>query len=227
MYQYEFFNDSVRLKQWRPRHVSLIEHEVLGRARRGDPAAFKEIVSEYQARIYRTVVGITGDPEDARDVTQEVFLKAFEALGSFKGDSSLHTWLYRIAVNLCIDQLRSRRKRVLIADLTGAEEEEPPAHEKLPDAGAEDPLAGIIRREKARLIERALLAVSPDHRSIIILREVEDLSYEEIAAVLGIGLGTVMSRLHYARARLRAVLESFVKEGEGSHAEAIRFFEPV
>ena len=207
--------------------MSVDEKSVLVRARRGEPAAFREIVAEYQARIFRTVVGMTGDPEEARDVTQEVFLKAFEALGAFKGDSSLHTWLYRIAVNLCIDQLRSRRKRVHITDLQGAGEDEAPAHEKLPDTGSEDPLAGAIRREKAALLERALQALSPDHRSIILLREVEGLSYEEIASVLGIGLGTVMSRLHYARLKLRAALESFVKEGEGSHEEAVRFFEPV
>ena len=114
-----------------------------------------------------------------------------------------------------------------IADLGQAGEDEAPAHEKLPDAGAEDPLAGALRREKADLIERALQSISPEHRSIIVLREVEGLSYDEIAAVLKIGLGTVMSRLHYARARLRTALESFVKEGEGPHEEAIRVFEPI
>jgi len=207
--------------------VSVDEQALLGRARRGETAAFREIVEVYQGRIYRTVVGMTGDPEDARDVTQEVFLKAFEAIGAFKGDSSLHTWLYRIAVNLCIDQLRGRRKRVLLTDLHAGEDDDGPEHEKLPDAGGVDPLEGALRHEKADRIGAALGALSADHRSIIILREVEGLSYDEIAKVLGIGLGTVMSRLHYARARLRGALEAFVKEGEGSHEETVRFFEPA
>ncbi|MBI5526958.1 MAG: sigma-70 family RNA polymerase sigma factor [Deltaproteobacteria bacterium] len=203
------------------------EERLVGRARRGEPAAFREIVESFQGRILRTVAGITGDREEARDLTQEAFLKAFEALDAFKGGSSLHTWLYRIAVNLCIDQLRGRRKRPLLFDLYDPACEESPAHERMPDSGVEDPLENTLRREKAVAIQGALDQLSPDHRAIIILREVEGLSYEEIASVLGIGLGTVMSRLYYARAHLRDALASYVREGEGSDEETIRVLQPV
>jgi RNA polymerase sigma-70 factor (ECF subfamily) len=203
------------------------EAVLIDRARRGEPAAFRKIVESFQGRIFRTVAGMTGDREEARDLTQEAFLKAFEALDAFKGGSSLHTWLYRIAVNLCIDQLRGRRKRPLLFDPGDTCAEEGQAHERVPDPGAEDPLENALRREKAAAIQGALERLSPDHRAIIILREVEGLSYEEIAAVLRIGLGTVMSRLHYARAHLKDALASYVREGEGGDEETIRVLQPV
>lgn len=189
------------------------ELRLIQRLKRGDPAAYREFVERHQARVYRTVASITGNREDARDITQEVFLKAFEAIGQFRGGSTINTWLHRISVNLCIDQIRTRKKWNQGNEYDFGDEFEDKTA-SIPDTG-EDPLDTALKDETSTKVQGALQALSEDHRTILILREVEGMPYEEIAEVLGVGTGTVMSRLHYARSSLKKKMLSIAREEEG------------
>jgi RNA polymerase sigma-70 factor (ECF subfamily) len=154
---------------------------------------FAQIVRQHQARILRLALGMLRDPDAADDVAQETFLRAFRFYRSFRNDSALFTWLYRIAVNLCIDAQRKARLRP-----SAALEE---AEERVDPAPGPHGIAEI--RELARHTEQALEMLSPNHKAILLLREVEGLSYEELARVLRIPKGTVMSRLFHARINLQ------------------------
>ncbi|MFA6033727.1 MAG: sigma-70 family RNA polymerase sigma factor [Myxococcota bacterium] len=202
------------------------EHRLFERLRRGDPAAYREFVDAHQSRVYRTVVSMIGNREDARDVTQEVFLKAFEAVGSFRGGSSASTWLYRIAVNMCIDQMRSRRSKAQALEVDMVSEEGEDETGRLP-SDDEDPLEDALRKETQKRIVEAMDDLSEEHRTVIVLREVEGMAYDEIAEVLGIGVGTVMSRLHYARGRMKKKLRSFVGESEDRDEDAGNIYDSV
>ncbi|MED5372346.1 MAG: sigma-70 family RNA polymerase sigma factor [Myxococcota bacterium] len=172
----------------------------------GDSAAYRSLVERYQRRIYAMVTGMVRDKEDARDLTQEAFIKAFKNLERFRKDSSFYTWLYRIAMNLAIDHLRKHGKRkhaefdeqIATRDGEGAIDER---HRSL------DPSKELQRKRLGDRIFNALDQLSPDHRQIVVLREVEGLSYKEIGEVLEIPEGTVMSRLFYARRKLQEMLQ--------------------
>lgn len=183
--------------------------ELVQRTRQGDRDAFRELVERYQRKVAALALGMLRNHEDALDVVQETFTKAYQSLERFKGDSSFYTWVYRIAVNLCIDHQRREGKMpqvpVETRDGTGDRGEEfGGILDELPQR--EDPFQNASNAEIGREISAAISELTPEHRAVILLREVDGLSYEEISRVLDCPKGTVMSRLHYARRQLQARL---------------------
>jgi len=174
------------------RHLD--ESECIARAQRGDVLAFSELVSRHQDRIYRFLARLTRSPDDALDLTQETFLNAYQAMGRWRPQARFSTWLFQIARNLAFDQLRRSRRVEFVA----LEEEQASG---IQDAGP-TPEAALQTTQRLHALERALARLPAEHREILLLREIEDLGYEDIAAVLGIHLGTVKSRLARARAGL-------------------------
>jgi len=189
--------------------ANLPDAEVIDRARRGDHDAFRILVERYQERAYRLALRVTRDEELARDVVQEGFLKVYRSLDRFEGRSSFYTWLYRVMMNLCLDaKRRDRRDRHVewedgapMAADPGAADAANEVHQEL--SGAE---GSLERAELRSLVARAIEQLPDDARQTLLLREVEGLSYAEIAECLGVPKGTVMSRLHHARRRVRDLL---------------------
>ncbi len=178
--------------------------ELVRAARAGDSAAFATLVGRYETRLARLVRGMVPE-SDTEDVTQEAFLKAYRKLGNFDGRSSFYTWLYRIAANTAMDWRKKERHR-RHAPLP----EGPEGEDAVPAAGAGPELA-TTRRELARRIDEAIAALPARHHEILVLREIEGLSYEEIAERLGTSRGTVESRLFRARERLRERLAAWME----------------
>jgi RNA polymerase sigma-70 factor (ECF subfamily) len=179
------------------------DREAVGRVQAGDADAFEPLVEKYKRKVFRLAYQVLRDQEEALDVAQEAFVKAFRALPAFKGDSAFYTWLFRITMNVALDR---RRQRAARARSLGAEDVPPEEWERTAvstDPDPEDVATGVERRERIR---KGLDSLSEHHRAIIILSDVEGLQYREIAEVLGIPMGTVMSRLHHARRRLREIL---------------------
>ena len=173
------------------------------RCRAGDVAAFEPLVEKYRQRVYRLAFNVLRDTEEALDAAQEAFIRAYQALPSFRGQSAFYTWLFRITMNVASDRVRQRAARGRAFGTERVEEEE--WERTLVDRG-EAPDASAARAEERRRIQRALESLPEHHRAIIMLSDLEGLSYREIAEVLGIPMGTVMSRLHNARKRLRQAL---------------------
>lgn len=171
----------------------------------GDTDAFRQIVERYQSKVYNLALRMTGNPEDALDAAQESFMRVFRSLSTFKGDSTFSTWLYRIANNIVLDELRKRRRRPLVVMSTDAfvagEEGEHPLEFSGP--ASQQPEEQVVWAERRREIEQALQSISPEHRHILLLRDVEGFSYEEIAEMLNLNPGTVKSRLNRARLAVR------------------------
>ncbi len=183
--------------------------ELVQQARTGDRDAFRELVERYQRKIAALALGMLRNHEDALDVVQETFTKAYQNLDRFKGDAAFYTWVYRIAYNLCVDQQRRAAKDPQLT--LDAEEDGRPAHplpagDPLPD----EPFARARDAEIARRVRVAIGDLTPDHRAVILLRELEGLSYAEISQVLDCPKGTVMSRLHYARRQLQQRLRELL-----------------
>jgi RNA polymerase sigma-70 factor (ECF subfamily) len=193
--------------------VERTEWDLVRLAGSGDKEAFRELVERYQRRVLAVVMGMLHDREAALEVTQETFIKAFRSIGRFKGDASFYTWIYRIAVNLAIDHQRREWRRP-IGESTRNTGSDGQSEDLLDRIGDEDPRADPFEATKdAQLRARVLEAIeelTPDHKAVILLRELEGLSYEEISRVMQCSKGTVMSRLHYARKKLQARLKEFV-----------------
>lgn len=183
------------------------EAALVGRARGGDEAAFEELVRRHEGEVYRLCRRMLGSREDALDAAQDTFVRVFRALPKFRGEASFRTWLYGIALNVCRNALASAPRRAaarslpLDADPDG--EDQPLV---LPD-GRGDPERSAYGRQLGEALERALARLSREHREVLLLRQMEALEYEEMAAVLGCRLGTVKSRLARARAALLAELK--------------------
>ncbi len=175
------------------------ERELIERAQRGEKDAFQDLMVPYQWKIYSLLYGMVWDREDALELTQEVFIKAYRSIRGFRMASSFYTWLYRIAVNLALD---FRRKRISNPETPGVAD--PPSSGGRPDSS-------LLRKELNEHIRMNMATLPPQHRAIFLLREVEGLTYKEIARVMGCRLGTVMSRLHYAREGMRQALTPYVK----------------
>jgi RNA polymerase sigma-70 factor (ECF subfamily) len=189
--------------------VHPVDGELVARAQSGDRDAVQELLQTYERRVLSVLLGMVRNPEDARELLQETFVRAFRSLDSFKGDSSFYTWLYRIAMNLAIDHQRrgSKRPSVQFDETIGVEEEAVGAG----SAGLGlDPFVNVRSRELGKRIFEAIESLTPDHRAVILLREIDGLSYEEISDVLQCSLGTVMSRLHYARKKLQTRLKEML-----------------
>lgn len=179
------------------------EADLIARAITGDDDAFGELVQPYEAKVYNLAFRMCGNREDAFDLAQEAFLKVFRALGRFKGDSLFSTWLYRIVSNTCLDQFRRQRRASVATSLDGPIETEAGSLQReLADPTCE-PEEMAVRSETAAEIQAAIGSLPPDHRLAILLRDVQGLSYEEVALAMSCNLGTVKSRISRARAVLR------------------------
>lgn len=185
------------------------------RAQRGDKQAFRQLVERHQRRAFAIAIGLVRDENDAREIVQEAFLRVFRSLDKFQGGSSFFTWLYRIVVNLAIDLMRkpARREAELFDNPPPPDEAEPlPFIARLEGA---DPLRSLERRHIAKRISEALDALPPYHRSVILMREVEGMSYQEMAEAMQVSKGTIMSRLFHARQKLQRALADCFREHEG------------
>jgi RNA polymerase sigma factor RpoE len=186
------------------------EMELVERARQGDTAAYDDLVRRYQERIYATVYHMTSNHEDANDLAQESFIKAYQALKSFKGGSSFYTWIYRIAVNKTINFLKQRKNRAHMSlnDLDFNAEHDPDLVALVSD---KTPRRDIGLSELQEKLNAALLKLSEHHRLVVTLHDVQGLSHEEIAQIMDCNIGTVRSRLFYARQQLQAYLSDYLK----------------
>lgn len=174
------------------------EKVLLQRAKKGEMAAFESLVTAYERRVYSLALRSTGSEADAADITQEVFLRAYRSLDTFRGESGFSTWLYRITVNLCVDLARKNNPAGSLDDEQALEAPE--------TRGAYQPETALANSELRRELDAALSLVSEEHRKIVILRDVAGMSYADIAAALELEEGTVKSRLARARAALRKIL---------------------
>jgi RNA polymerase sigma-70 factor (ECF subfamily) len=190
------------------------DHEAVARAQEGDQEAFRVLVERYQGRIHSLARRILRDDEQARDAVQDAFLKAYTNLARFEGRSSFYTWLYRLTTNLCLDTRRRDHsdrivatpepgdlERIATVESRPADEQHWRSHEETPDEAAG-------RSELRAAVARAIAELPEAARETLVLREVDGLSYSEIAEALDIPKGTVMSRLHYARRRVQEILRS-------------------
>lgn len=187
------------------------------RVRDGDQRAFKLLVERYQRKVYAVALGMLKDKEEAMDVSQEAFVKVYKYLDHFKGDSSFYTWLYRITVNICIDVMRRKGS-------SGGQTEEfdesiatDLGEARIGALGSRlgtNPQKSALRRELAEKIQEALASVPEKHRAILLLREVEGMSYEDLSRTLDIPKGTVMSRLFHARAKVQKILSEYLELDE-------------
>lgn len=179
------------------------DSELIARVVKGDGAAFGLIVERYQDRLANAVCRLVGSTEDARDVLQDTFVKAYENLDGFRGGSSLYTWLFRIAVNT---SLSHRRKRKWMPVAAGADAEEGGTAREWADPSAPDPADPLEAAETGALVQEALSALDDEHRTVVVLRDIQHCDYQEISEILEIPTGTVKSRLHRARLMLREKL---------------------
>ena len=171
----------------------------------GRSAAFGELVVRHQDRLFNAVFRVLDNADDAADVVQEAFINAYQSLRSFKGDSEFFTWLYRIAFNAAISL---KRKKKAIASLDVRSDERAGVAEPIDPSGYGQPGIALERSEDQAQLRAALDRLSPEHRAVLVLKEIEGHKYEEIADVLDVPVGTVRSRLHRARLELRAALET-------------------
>src|SRR5690242_8634360 len=187
-----------------------LEGDLVRRARNGDLDAYDELVERYQERIYATIYHMTSNHEDANDLAQESFIKAFQALKSFKGGSSFYTWLYRIAVNKTINFLKQRKNRTHMSlnDIDFNAEHDP---DMVALISEQTPRRAAGLSELQEKLNAALLKLSEPHRLVVVLHDVQGLSHEEIANVMDCNVGTVRSRLFYARQQLQGFLADYLK----------------
>jgi RNA polymerase sigma-70 factor (ECF subfamily) len=174
--------------------------ELIRRSQAGDTEAFGQLVTKYHAKIFTMVYGMVRNDHDTWDLAQEVFLKAWWSIHRFEGRSSFHTWLYRLTMNVTICSLRRKGRR-----------EEVELNDAIPSS-LPGPGVSCQRTEIRERVTAAISKLSPEHRAVIVLKELEDLQYHEIAEVLKLSVGTVMSRLFYARKKLQCLLRPVYKQ---------------
>jgi RNA polymerase sigma-70 factor (ECF subfamily) len=188
------------------------DRTLIARCLQGRVEAFGELVRRYQDRLYNSVYRFLGNAEDARDVVQEAFLSAFRALRKFRGRSRFFTWLYRIALNHAVDL---KRRGKFLRPLSEASSDRP-GHEPADRSVLTNPAWHLDRLEEDERLQQALARLSEEFRLVLILRDIEEMSYDQIAEVLAIPVGTVRSRLHRARLELRRLLEEMEKDSASS-----------
>jgi RNA polymerase sigma-70 factor (ECF subfamily) len=188
------------------------DRELILRAQRGDGPAFTELVQRHQRRAFSIALGLVRDEEDASEIVQEAFVRVYRGLEAFNGAASFFTWLYRIVKNLSIDLMRRPAWQRELSDELAGEQVDGLFLARIDGADPEDTLS---RRELASVVGRAIEALPPYHRAVILMREVEGMSYEEMAVAAGVSKGTIMSRLFHARKKLqRALAECYVERTE-------------
>ena len=193
----------------------LFENEIIRSVLRGNVNDFEKLVTAYDKNGYNIALRMVGDPEDAADMTQETFIKAYRALSSFRGDSKFSSWLYRIASNVCLDFLRSRSRHPQVSLSTVDEDDR--ATFELPDM-RQNPEEQLMKKLGMEAVRRGLEQLPEQQRQILVLRELGGLSYAELAQTLGLEEGTVKSRIFRARKRLCALLlcDGNISDGEAS-----------
>ena len=208
----EAANIDTRRRQASRDHLSMGDAALVERYLQGDSAALERLVVKYQNRIYNVVLKICADPDDAAELTQETFVKVIQNLHRFEGRSGFYTWAFRIAVNLTLNYCR-RNARLAVRSLD-AEQQQYDSQERqvlkdyLSDDSSPDAAVVVQRKELYEIAAKALMRLDEAQRAVVILRDIEDMSYARIAEVLDIELGTVRSRLSRGRSKLREVLEA-------------------
>jgi RNA polymerase sigma-70 factor (ECF subfamily) len=191
------------------------EAQFIARLVARDESAFNELVLAYERRVFALVFRMLGNRHEAEDLAQEVFVQVFKAIDQFRGDSKLSTWIYRIAVNLC-----KNKSKYLARRHAGEQDDVDAMAERVPLSAAKGVSVGDVGRpdelvegmQLERVVKKAIAQLEPEFREVLVLRDVEDLSYEEIAAITGLPDGTVKSRIHRARGQLRALVEKVIGE---------------
>jgi RNA polymerase sigma-70 factor (ECF subfamily) len=187
---------------------------LVARARKGDRAAFGTLVMRHERKAYAVALGMVKNPDDARDLVQEAFIKVWRSLAAFEGQSAFYTWLYRIVANLCIDHLRKGRSHLAYDDERVHDEENlPGTQELLPRTAGLHPGRAFESKETGLAIQRALETLPDAQRAVLVMREVEGLSYREMARAMGCSEGTIMSRLFHARKKMQAALAEWQGAG--------------
>ena len=193
-----------------PDKPALAEADLVRLAQEGDLGAFEELVARHRDKIYARAYSMMRNEDEALDLSQDAWVKGWQRLAQFQGDSSFVTWMTRIVINLCLDQLRKQKRQRL--ESIEALEEDSGGRERLLPVVNPNPTAGLERVELRERIDRALAHLSHEHRSVLVLHEFEELEYKEIAKRMGCSIGTVMSRLFYARRRMASLLASLKRE---------------
>jgi RNA polymerase sigma-70 factor (ECF subfamily) len=194
----------------RPAELTVREALFVSRLQVNEDAAYDELVRVYSASIYHVAYRMLGDAADASDVVQDIFLKIFRNIGGFKGEAALKTWIFKIAFSEILNRLRWWKRRRRFATMSLDEQSNgSPATEYVADSGP-TPEEILQSKERENAIQQALRRISHEHRSIIVLRDIEGFSYNEIADVLGVSMGTVKSRLARARADLKKSLMRYL-----------------
>ncbi|MGD0262310.1 MAG: sigma-70 family RNA polymerase sigma factor [Verrucomicrobiota bacterium] len=191
-------------------HSSADDPTLVRVAQRGDMAAFEELVARHRDKIYARAYSMMRNEEEAVDLSQEAWVKGWQRLRQFQGESSFGTWITRIVINLCLDQLR-KQKRQRTESIEAMSEESGGVERQMPVVTV-NPTAGLERGELRQRIDRALGQLSYEHRTVLVLHEFEEMEYKEIARTMGCSIGTVMSRLFYARRKLAVLLADLKKQ---------------
>jgi RNA polymerase sigma-70 factor (ECF subfamily) len=214
-------SDASNAKQARIREAEE-DRALIAKAQQGDVAAFRSLVERHQRRAFAISLSLVRDENDARELVQEAFLRVYRGLGSFQGGSSFFTWLYRIITNLSIDLIRKPGRQLADIDESRFESDESQEAEfpLLSRVDGSDPVDVMRRREIAGRLQAALDALPPYHRGVIVMREIEGLSYEEMASAMGVSKGTIMSRLFHARQKLQKALSDCYEEQIGKIPES-------
>jgi RNA polymerase sigma-70 factor (ECF subfamily) len=191
-------------------HSSVDDAALVRAAQQGDMAAFEGLVARHRDKIYARAYSMMRNEEEAIDLSQEAWVKGWQRLRQFQGDSSFGTWMTRIVINLCLDQLR-KQKRQRTESIEAMDEESGGVERQMPVVTV-NPTARLERGELRQRIDRALGQLSYEHRTVLVLHEFEELEYKEIAKTMGCSIGTIMSRLFYARRKMAALLGDWKKE---------------
>jgi RNA polymerase sigma-70 factor (ECF subfamily) len=189
---------------------SMTDEKLVRSAQRGDMVAFEELVARHRDKIYARAFSMMRNEDEATDLSQEAWVKGWQRLKQFQGDSSFVTWMTRIVINLCLDQLR-KHKRQRAESIELMEEESGGVERQMPVVTV-NPTEGLERSELRQRIDKALGMLSYEHRTVLILHEFEDLEYKEIAKRMECSIGTVMSRLFYARRRMANLMAAYKRE---------------
>jgi RNA polymerase sigma-70 factor (ECF subfamily) len=190
-------------------HSSADDQTLVRAAQKGDTTAFEELVARHRDKIYARAFSMMRNEEEAIDLSQEAWVKGWQRLAQFQGESSFGTWLTRIVINLCLDQLR-KHKRHRTESIEAMDEESGGVERQMPVITV-NPTAGLERDELRQRIDKALSQLSHEHRTVLVLHEFEEMEYKQIAKTMGCSIGTVMSRLFYARRKMAALLADLKK----------------
>jgi len=205
------------------------DRELIAQAQQGDRVAFRKLVERHQRRAFSIAFALVRDENDARELVQDAFLRVYKGLQSFQGGSSFFTWLYRIITNLSIDLIRKPGRQLTELDdgRTEIEESQEADFPFLSRVDGSDPADVVRRREIAARLQKALDALPPYHRGVIVMREIDGLSYEEMAQAMGVSKGTIMSRLFHARQKLQRALHDCYVEQVGAKKPSVSEKEDV